>query len=418
MEGGEYVKSLLIRGGKPLFGEIPVSGSKNAVLPMLAAATAFREPCRIRGVPELTDVDAALEILVYLGAEVHRDGADLLIDPRPICRWRLPEALMGKMRGSVFFAGPLLARFGRCALTPPGGCPLGDRPVNFHAQGFLALGAERDKNDPEVFSGRLTGNEIFLPYPSVGATENLILGALGADGTTVIHNAAREPEIECLCAFLRSGGAKIAGDGTNRIVITGAMPGSGDFAVIPDRMEAATFACAAASAGGKVRLEGAEHRHFGPVLDALERAGCQIRRQESHIIMESAGLHSPGEISTKPYPGFPTDAQAAFMAAMLRAEGETVIRETVFDHRMHHVPGLRAMGGDIELEGNAAHIRGVKKLAGAEVRASDLRGGAALAAAALAAEGETRIDGLHHILRGYEHFAEKLHALGADVRTV
>ena len=412
------MKSLLIRGGKPLFGEIPVSGSKNAVLPMLAATAAFREPCRIRGVPALTDVDAAVEILVYLGAEVHRDGTDILVDPRPVRRWRLPEALMGKMRGSVFFAGPLLARFGKCALTPPGGCPLGDRPVNFHAQGFLALGAERDKKDPAVFSGRLTGNDIFLPYPSVGATENLILAALGAEGKTTIHNAAREPEIVCLCDFLRSGGAKITGDGTSRIIVTGGLPGSGDFAVIPDRMEVATFACAAASAGGEIRLEGAEHRHLTPVLDALERAGCRIDRQENGISIESAELKSPGEITTEPYPGFPTDAQAAFMAAMLRAEGETLIRETVFDHRMHHVPELRAMGADITLEGNTARIRGVKKLAGAEVTASDLRGGAALAAAALASEGETTINGLHHILRGSEHFAEKLHTLGAEVRAV
>ena len=412
------MQSLLIWGGRPLAGEVTISGSKNAALPMLAATVLFRQPCRIRNVPVLTDVDAALEILTYLGAVTAREGKDLLIDPRQMRRWRVPEALMGKMRGSVFFAGPLLARFGRCALTAPGGCPLGDRPVNYHAQGFLALGAQRDKTEPEVFSGKLTGSEIFLPYPSVGATENLILAALGAEGTTVLHNAAREPEIVCLCDFLRSGGAKVAGDGTNTIFITGGLPQSGDLAVIPDRIEAATFACAAASAGGRVRLSRTEHTHLTPVLDGLERSGCQIRRNGDHIIIEAGDLKSPGVIETRPYPGFPTDAQAVFMAAMLRAEGETTIRETVFDHRMHHVDGLRAMGGDITLEANTARIRGVRKLAGAETAAADLRGGAALAIAALAARGASRIEGLGHIRRGYENFAETLHALGADITPV
>lgn len=410
------MQSLLIQGGTPLTGEIAISGSKNAVLPMLASTVAFREPCRIRQAPHLTDVDTALEILTYLGGIVQWEADDLLIDPRGISRWRLPPALMGKMRGSVFFAGPLMARFGACSLTTPGGCPLGERPVNYHAQGLLALGAKRDSAEPEVFSGKLFGSDIYLPYPSVGATENLILAALGAQGATTIHNAAREPEICCLCDFLRSGGAAVSGDGTREIVVTGGLPKSGDLAVIPDRMEAATFACAVASAGGSVRLNRANHRHLTKVLDVLEKAGCQIDRQEDYIVVEAQTLRSPGEIVTEPYPGFPTDAQATIMAALLRAEGESVIRETVFDHRMHHVEGLKAMGGQIALRGNTARITGVKTLNAAEVTACDLRGGAALAIAALAAKGTSSLTGLAHIQRGYEHFAEKLQALGASAR--
>lgn len=416
MEGGELLQSLLIRGGKPLDGETTISGSKNAVLPMLAATVAFREPCLLRGCPELTDVDAALEILTFLGAEVGRNGTDIYVNPQTVCRWEIPDSMVGKMRGSVFFAGPLMARFGRCALTTPGGCPLGERPVDFHALGFTALGARRDGDDPSVFAGKLTGTDIHLPYPSVGATENLLMAALGASGATTIYNAAREPEIVCLCDFLRSGGAGITGDGTETICVTGGLPGSGALTVIPDRMETATLACAAASAGGRVRLNGTEHNHLKPVLDGLEQAGCQIQRHPEHIIVEAGGLKSPGRIETRPYPGFPTDAQAPFLAAMLRAEGETEIRETVFSNRMHHVSGLKAMGAEIELNGNTARVTGVKQLTGTKVTASDLRGGGALAIGALAARGETVLSGMHHIMRGYENFAGKLRSLGADVR--
>lgn len=412
------MRSLLIRGGKPLYGEIKISGSKNAVLPMLAATVIFQKPCLIRNSPALTDVAAAVEILRYLGAEVRREGSDIHVNPRPISRWEIPEPLMGKMRGSVFFAGPLMAKFGRCRLASPGGCPLGERPVDFHALGFAALGAETDKQDPAVFRGRLSGTELCLPYPSVGATENLLMAALGASGTTIIRNAAREPEIVCLCDFLRSGGAKITGDGTPVIQITGGLPESGEGTVIPDRMETATFACAAASAGGCVRLNRAEHTHLAPVLDALERAGCRVGREQGGICIEAGPLESPGVITTEPYPGFPTDAQAPFMAAMLRVNGETIIKETVFSDRMRHVEGLRAMGANIALKENTACITGVKQLIGAKTTATDLRGGAALAIAALAAPGESEITGLHHILRGYENFAEKLHTLGADARVV
>lgn len=382
---------------------------------MLAAAVLFREPIRLRGCPDLTDVDAALEILTFLGAEIHRQGSQIEIDPRTICRWQIPGELMHRMRGSVFFTGPLLARFGQCELGVPGGCPIGARPVDFHAAGFHTLGARQEGN---IFSGSLTGGEIVLPYPSVGATENLLMAALGAAGTTIIRNAAREPEISCLCDFLRQGGCRIEGDGTGEITIQGGLPTGADVTVIPDRMEAATFACAAACAGGEILLEQVNHTHLTAVLDALERAGCSIRREHKRIILTCHGLTSPGVITTAPYPGFPTDAQAPMLAAMTRAEGETIIRETVFDRRMGHLDGLRALGARIDAFENTARITGKAHLHGAELTATDLRGGGALAVAALAAQGESRIGGIHHILRGYEDFDGKLRQLGAEARVI
>lgn len=407
------MNTLLIRGGRPLSGQITLSGSKNAVLPMLAASVLFREICVIHGCPALTDVEAAVAILEYLGAVVRRAEDRIEIDPRPIHRWQIPTELMGKMRGSVFFAGPLLARLGRCSLTPPGGCPIGARPVDFHARGFLALGARVEGTE---FCGPLTGTEITLPYPSVGATENLVMAALGATGRTRIRNAAREPEIVCLCDFLRSGGAQIMGDGTDTVTVEGGLPERGAGIVIPDRMEAATFACALACAGGSIRLNRAEPNHLQAVLEALKASGCTVSCGTDYIELTSGGLQSPGTIITGPYPGFPTDAQAPFLAAMTRAEGETRIRETVFEGRMGHIPALQAMGARIELLGDTAVVTGPSALHGAGVTAGDLRCGGALAVAALGAAGESRIRGVEHIARGYENFGEKLRALGADAR--
>lgn len=410
--------SLRIRGGKPLSGCIRISGAKNAALPVLAAAVCFEDVCRIDNCPNLTDVDAAMEILAWLGAECTRRGSTVTVDPRPVFRREIPGALMEKMRGSVFFLGPLMARFGRARLTYPGGCPIGARPVDFHLKGLTAMGA-RVTDGPELSCrGPLTGGEVLLPYPSVGATENLILAALGAKEITVIHNAAREPEICCLCDFLRSGGCKITGDGTPTVSVLPGRPRSGHIALIPDRMEAATWLCAGACAGGSITLDGADPVPLAAVTDRLEAMGCRILKGFRAIRLEAGALFSPGEITTGPYPAFPTDAQAPMMAALLRAKGETVLRETVFSGRMHHVPFFRAMGGNIELTGNTARITGVEQLRGAAVEATDLRAGGALMAAALAAEGETEITGLKHLLRGYENIGGKLKALGAECSAV
>ncbi len=409
------MQSLLVDGGKRLSGEVWISGSKNAVLPMLAATVLFQEPCCIQSCPNLTDVDAAVEILTHLGARVERNDDCLCVDPRPIWRWDIPDELMNRMRGSVFFAGSLMARMGKCRLTQPGGCSLGKRPVNFHIDGLTALGASPDNDNEGVFSGHLVGTEIVLPYPSVGATENLILAGVGADGVTTIHNAAREPEISCLCDFLRAGGCRISGDGTACIRVDGGLPVSSQMQVIPDRMEAATFACAAASAGGDVLLCHVEPGHLSSVLDVLQRAGCDIVYVDGCLRIQAGDLISPGSITTAPYPGFPTDAQAPMMAALLRAKGTTMIDETVFSDRLNHITGFQAMGAHIERNGNCACIHGVDHLHGRTVTAQDLRGGAALTVAALAAQGKTTILGLRHILRGYEDFALKLRSLGADV---
>lgn len=409
------MQSLIVDGGKRLSGEVWISGSKNAVLPVLAATVLFEEPCCIQSCPNLTDVDAAVDILTYLGAKVDRDGNSLCVDPRTIRRWDIPDELMNRMRGSVLFAGALVARMGKCRLTQPGGCPLGKRPVNFHVDGLVALGAKPDDLDGCVYSGHLVGTEILLPYPSVGATENLILAGVGAEGVTTIRNAAREPEICCLCDFLRSGGCCISGDGTECVRVHGKLPVSGQIQVIPDRMEAATFACAAASAGGEILLHHVQPSHFAPVLGVLEEAGCSMIYEDHQLRIRADDLRSPGKITTAPYPGFPTDAQAPIMAALLRAKGTTMIDETVFSDRMNHIDGFRTMGACVECNGNCAWIHGVEELHGGTVTAQDLRGGAALTIAALAAQGKTTILGLRHILRGYEDFALKLRSLGADV---
>lgn len=412
------MRSLRIRGGKPLSGCIRISGAKNAALPVLAAAVCFEDVCRIDNCPDLTDVDAALSILEWLGAKCTRRGSSVTVDPRPVFRWEIPESLMEKMRGSVFFLGPLMARFGRARLTSPGGCPIGARPVDFHLKGLTSMGA-RVTDGPELnCRGPLTGGEVLLPYPSVGATENLILAALGAREITVIHNAAREPEIVCLCDFLRSGGCKITGDGTSAVTVLPGLPRSGRITLIPDRMEAATWLCACACAGGCVTLDGADPVPLKAVAQKLEVMGCRLFMGSRAIRLEAGEVISPGEVITGPYPAFPTDAQAPMMAALLRAKGETVLRETVFSGRMHHVPFFRAMGGNIKLDGNTARITGVEQLHGAAVEVTDLRAGGALMAAALAAEGETEITGLKHLLRGYENIGGKLKALGAECSAV
>jgi len=408
------LQSLRIRGGRPLNGAATISGAKNAALPVLAAAVCFEDICTIHNCPNLTDIDAALEILSFLGAVCRRSGTTLTIDPRSIFRREIPAQLMGKMRGSLFFMGPLMARFGFCRIHPPGGCPLGDRPMDFHLQGLGALGASICLDSAIECSGPMTAAEITLPYPSVGATENLLMAALGAKGETQLHNAAREPEITCLCDFLRSGGCKISGDGTSTIRIQGGLPGRGEVHLIPDRMEAATYLCAAASAGGTVTLNQARADHLTAVLDVLKHSGCHIETGETNVSLTASRLFSPGEITTGPYPAFPTDAQAPVMAALLRAKGKTTIYESVFSHRMHHIPALRALGGHIICRENTAIVTGVTHLRGGMVECTDLRGGAALAVAALATQDETEITGLKHILRGYEDIAGKLRALGAD----
>lgn len=413
----EYIA---VTGGNPLTGEVGISGAKNSVLPLLAATVAIPGRCVLRNCPNLTDVDAAVGILRHLGCRVSREGDAVFVDSRTLTCSSIPPELMGAMRSSVLFLGSLMTRMGTCRLSQPGGCPLGKRPIDLHLLGLESMGAQiRWEGDCCSCQGRLTGKTVVLAFPSVGATENLILAALGARGTTTICNAAREPEIRDLAGFLRKAGAKITGDGTGVIQIVSTPLRDTEYRVMPDRMEAVTYLAALAATGGHGLLRGARKEDVQAVLEVLQKAGCEIRTGHEMLELQAPPrLKGVGLIRTAPHPGFPTDAQAPLMAALLRAEGTTLFQEQVFPRRFGHVPALRAMGGKILTAGTLAMVRGVTGTRGAVVRAADLRGGAALVLAALAARGQSRIYGLEHIHRGYDALTGKLRQLGGDIEEV
>ena len=408
-----------VSGGKELRGRVAVQGAKNAVLPIMAACLLSGGVTRLENCPKLLDVDASMEILRYLGCGVMQKGREILVDSSEMTENHIPHELMLKMRSSVMYMGAILARCGEVKLSTPGGCELGSRPIDLHLKALEALGAEVEQRGGEVYCrGRLRGTHINLDFPSVGATENVMLAACAADGTTVLTNAAREPEIVDLQRFLNAAGANIHGAGTSEIQIDGFQPREfTSHRIIPDRIAAATWLCAAAAAGGDVTLEQVYPAHLETVTGTLKQMGCSIIAGSDTLRLRRTGtLRAPRPVVTKPYPGFPTDAQALLMAAALKADGTTVFVENIFENRYRHVPDLRRMGADIRTEGRVAMVTGVQRLSGAAVEAEDLRGGAALAVAALSAEGETVIRDRGHIERGYCGFAETLSALGADVR--
>jgi UDP-N-acetylglucosamine 1-carboxyvinyltransferase len=410
----------LIRGGRALAGDLSVQGAKNSVLPILAATLLMRGSVVLQGCPRLRDVDASIRILRALGCSANWEQDDLVVDSAGLSGCGIPDPLMREMRSSAIFLGAILARCGEAELSYPGGCELGPRPIDLHLAGLRELGAEIDDTGGQLHcrAARLVGKELVLGFPSVGATENLMLAACGAEGTTVISNAAREPEIVDLQDFLNAGGARIRGAGSSTVVIEGGRPLHGcTYRVMPDRIAAATYLCAAASAEGQLFLRGAEERHLSTVTAVLREAGCRIAADSSGIFCSCSGrLKAVRPIRTAPYPGFPTDAQAPLMAALLRSRGVTVFEENLFTSRYRHVDELIRMGADIRVFGRTAVVTGTEALQGALVRCTDLRGGAALCVAALAAEGETRITEIGHIDRGYEDIARDLRALGADVK--
>ena len=413
---------LLLRGGRPLSGEVTVQGAKNSVLPILAATLLARGQVVLRDCPRLRDVDASVRILRALGCGARWEGNDLTVDTASMSGCEISDHLMREMRSSAVFLGAILARCGQADLSYPGGCELGPRPIDLHLSGLRDLGAEIREEGGFLHcrAARLTGREILLRMPSVGATENLMLAACGAEGTTVISNAAREPEVEDLQDFLNACGAKVSGAGSSAVAVTGGGRLHGcTYRAIPDRIAAATYLCAAASAGGDIFLRGAEECHLATVTAALREAGCDIRRDGGGLRAVCRGRpRAIRPVQTAPYPGFPTDAQAVLMAALLRSRGATVFEENIFENRYRHVGELARMGADIRVAGRVAVVTGVERLHGAPVRCTDLRGGAALCVAALAAEGETRVSHICHIDRGYEDLARDLAALGADaVRT-
>lgn len=413
-----------IQGGRPLYGALTVHGCKNSVLPILAACLLAPGQSVIHNCPDLSDVSATLDILRLLGCKADREGDAVVIDASVLGRSDIPEHLMREMRSSVIFLGALLARLGTAELSYPGGCELGPRPIDLHLSALRTLGAEILEEQGALCCRRgregLSGREICLSIPSVGATENIMLAACGCPGVTTIVGAAREPEIVDLQNFLRAMGAEIDGAGAPAITVRGGAPlHPAEYRVMGDRIAAATYLCGAAAAGGEVELTGAAPDTLTAVLACLEEAGCTVYTGRDRIALAATGpLRGIRPVRTAPYPGFPTDAQAVLMAALAGGEGATLFVENIFDSRYRHVDELRRMGADIQIAGRAAMVSGVGRLHGAGLRSPDLRGGAALVVAALGAEGASQVSGLRHIRRGYQDLDKNLRALGADIKEI
>lgn len=412
----------IVSGGNRLQGTVKLSGAKNSVLPILAASLINRGESLIENCPDLSDVQASIEILRHLGCVVKKEGKTIYIDSGPMSRCDIPDELMRKMRSSVIFLGPILACAGCVDMFMPGGCELGSRPIDIHLAAMRKMGAYVDDSGGAVKcrAERLKGAEINLSFPSVGATENIMLAACLAEGDTVITNAACEPEIEDLQTYLQAMGADVTGAGTSTVVIKGKRElHNAVHSVVPDRIVAATYMSAVCSAGGEVTIENAVPAHLKAITDVLTAAGCVITELPEGIEIVSKGRpKAVPHIRTAPYPGFPTDAQAPVMAALLKAKGTSVFVETIFENRFRHVGELMRMGADIRTEGRAAVVFGVESLGGAVMECTDLRGGAALVAAALGAEGESRITGLKHIDRGYDSLEKDLKNIGAAIKRV
>ncbi|SFA48943.1 UDP-N-acetylglucosamine 1-carboxyvinyltransferase [Parageobacillus thermantarcticus] len=414
------MEKIIVRGGKRLSGTVKVEGAKNAVLPVIAATLlASKGKSIIHDVPALSDVYTISEVLRYLGADVKIEGNTITVDASQDLKLEAPFEYVRKMRASVLVMGSLLARNGRARVALPGGCAIGSRPIDQHLKGFEAMGASVKVGngfiDAEV-KGRLRGAKIYLDFPSVGATENIMMAAVLAEGTTVIENCAKEPEIVDLANFLNAMGAKVRGAGTGTIRIEGVDELTGtSHTVIPDRIEAGTFMVAAAITGGNVLIQGAVPEHLSSLIAKMEEMGVTIIEEENGLRVIGPEKLKAVDIKTMPYPGFPTDMQSQMMALLLKAEGTSMVTETVFENRFMHVEEFRRMNADIKIEGRSVIINGPCNLQGAEVAATDLRAAAALILAGLAAEGYTRVTELRHLDRGYVRFHEKLAALGADI---
>lgn len=409
-----------ITGSKKLEGEVQLQGSKNSALPILAACVSVNGISVIHNCPSLTDVDAAVKILEYLGCRVTRRESALVIDSGDVKRSDIPQHLMHEMRSSIVFLAPLLSRFGSACVSTPGGCEIGLRPIDLHLNAMRKMGVVIEEESGILSCScpnGLSGAKIVLSFPSVGATENIMIAAATAKGTTVLVNAAREPEIRDLAVYLNSCGAKIKGAGEGTIVIEGVESLHGtEHSVIPDRIVASTFMAAAAATGGKVLIKGVVPSHITPVISAFEEAGCRVDSGASRLyICAPKRLGRVQTIRTMPYPGFPTDSQAIVMAMLCTADGTSMLIENIFENRFRHVQELRKLGAKIDVEGRVAVVEGVESLKAAHVYAPDLRGGAALIVAGLAAQGVTEIENVRLIDRGWQDIEKSLSALGADI---
>ncbi len=415
--------SFLIKGGTPLQGEVTISGSKNAALPLMAAALLTADTCTLRRVPDLSDTRFMLRILESLGAETRFENGTVTIRAASLKGFGDYE-LIRKMRGSICILGPLLARLKEAIVSMPGGCVIGTRPIDLHLKGLAALGGriEIEGGYVKVKAKKLEGNTIFLggrAGPTVLGTVNIMMAATLAEGVTVIESAACEPEVTDVAHFLIGMGAKIQGIGSPTLTITGVRELHGaDHEVIPDRIEACTFLCAAAATKGDVLVHGAKPENFGAVSDKLQEAGVLLKREGASLRVSRSGRLKPTDITTLPYPGFPTDVQAQLIALLCQAQGTSVVTERIFESRFMHVAELMRMGAEISIEGPSAIIKGGRTLSGAPVMASDLRASAALVIAGLAAEGETMVNRIYHLDRGYERMEAKLQALGANIQRV
>ena len=417
------MEQLVIHGGNPLRGRVKIGGAKNAVLPIIAAALlGSRGVSVLDDVPALEDVYTISSVLRSLGVKADYSAAEhrLTIDASRIETLAAPYELVRKMRASFLIMGPLLAREGRAEISLPGGCAIGTRPIDLHLKGFEALGAQIEITQGAIHASApngLKGARIYFDFPSVGATENVMMAASCAEGQTILENPTLEPEIVDLANYLNVMGAHIRGAGTNQIKIDG-VPGlkAAGYTIIPDRIEAGTYMVAAAMTGGDVFIENAISEHLKPVVAKLKEAVAQIEEDIAGIRVRADGKMKAIDLKTLPYPGFPTDMQAQFMAMLAVAEGTSVVTETVFENRFMHVEELQRMGAAIRVDGRTATVEGGRPLTGAAVRATDLRAGAAMVLAGLVADGETRVGYIHHIDRGYDDLVAKLVALGADIR--
>jgi len=417
------MEKLIINGGHRLEGRVKISGAKNAVLPIIAATLLGQDgPSLLDEVPALEDVHTISEVLTELGVKVKFDSEKdtLFVDSSVIASCEAPYDLVRKMRASFLIMGPLLARCGEAKISLPGGCAIGTRPIDLHLKGFEALGAEIEIGHGFIQASAphgLKGARIYLDFPSVGATENIMMAACMAEGQTILENPAQEPEIIDLANYLNVMGAKVRGAGTNVIKIDGVTKLIGkNYTIIPDRIEAGTYMVAAAMTRGDVYIENAISEHLKPVIAKLKEAGVTIEEDVNGIRVTCDKQTKAVDVKTMPYPGFPTDMQAQFMAMLAVSEGTGLVTETVFENRFMHVDELKRMGSNIKIDGRTSVVEGVQKLTGCQVKATDLRAGAAMVLAGLVADGETQVGYIHHIDRGYDHLVAKLCGLGADIR--
>ena len=413
---------ILIEGGTQLSGTAKVHGAKNAALPILAATVLNEGINIIHNCPPLKDVNITVEMLKYLGAHVEREGDTLIVDTRGKLGSHIPEKLMRQLRSSIVFMGAIVARNKKVKISAPGGCELGPRPIDLHIKALKELGVKIKESHGYIIcnSEKMRGREIHLSFPSVGATENIMLAASLSEGTTIIQNVAKEPEIEDLAAFLNKMGAKIKGAGSSRIEIEGVKKlSAAEHYVMSDRIVAATYLCCAAVTGGEITLTKVVPEHLSACLACLRDSGCEITTGSDWIkLIAPKRLKAVSEITTMPYPGFPTDAQSLFLAMLTTADGTSIIKENIFESRFKPAEELVRMGADVMVDGRIAVVRGIGKLSGAVVSAADLRGGAALVVSALSAEGLTEIENPHYIDRGYAELVEVLSALGAKIKRV